>query len=690
MSEASSSAIAPARVIPSFRTRARRLLPFVPLVVVTSLLARSSIQAVLAKLGHPGAALDDAYIHFQYARAFAEGHPLRFQAGEPISTGATSFLWPAILAVPYALGLRGESILWATWVLSFVALGALAYETYAVSRPLAGRAAGFGAGAMTLLFGGFAWSAASGMEVVPFAWVLLHSMRRASEWTEEPSSRTPRALRMLVALALVAPLMRPEGAIASLVLAFAVGAFPRAPGLRGRAEAMPLVLAAAAPNLLLLLLTGHATSSTAQVKLLVGNPYFVMPDAAIANVRILVAQILDGQVWSAEFLPKGGAAFACAGLVALAWRGHAASRPFRAAAVLVLALAMFVPCLYVTFLWNRLRYLWPFAPGWFVGLACLARAVGTIVGRLDARAGATATTLVAGGFAGALAVRLEWVIDDAAQSASGIDRQQVALGRWADATLPRDARIGVNDTGAIAYFGNRKTFDVVGLTTPSEGRYWVAGAGSRLEHYERLRASSPSSLPTHFIVYPEWMACDAVLGKPLHEAVVTDSSILGGQVMRAYEARYEHLGSGELPWSEHGAISDTLDVADLESEAEHRYELLGARDGEQIAEEGNAPDGRIVVDGGRTQRARERFVAKLTPGVKTIALGRVQTSGDVSELEVRVGGRVVGKARVDPGPWTEIAFVIPGDAITGDAMTVEVSASGGPYSSFHWWFSPAP
>ena len=671
-------------------TRAKRLLPFLPLVVVTSLLAHSSIQAVLGKLGHPGAALDDAYIHFQYARALAEGHALRFQTGEPISTGATSFLWPAVLALPYAVGLRGESILWATWVLSFVALGALAYETFAITKPLAGRAAGFGAGAMTLLFGGFAWSAASGMEVVPFAWVLLHAMRRASEWTEEPARRTPRELGMLIGLAVIAPLVRPEGAIASLVLALAVALTPRVPGMRGRVEALPLLVAAAVPNVLLLLLTGHATSSTAQVKLLVGNPYFVMPDAALANARILVTQILDGQVWSAEFLPKGGAPFACAGLVALVWRGHVASRPFRAAAVLVLALAIFVPCLYVTFLWNRLRYLWPFAPGWFVGLACLARAVGSLIARLDARAGATATTLVAGGFAGTLAVRLEWVIEDAAQSASGIDRQQVALGRWADATLPRDARIGVNDTGAIAYFGNRKTFDVVGLTTPSEGRYWVAGAGSRLEHYERLRASSPASLPTHFIVYPEWMACDVVLGKVLHEAVVTDATILGGQTMRAYEASYEHLGSGELPWSEHAAISDTLDVADLESEAEHHYELLGARDGEQTAEQGNAPDGRIVVDGGRTQRSRERFVVKLTRGERTIAHGRMQASGEGTALEMRVGGRLVGKAKVETGPWTEIAVVIPGDAITSDAMTIEVSASGGTYSSFHWWFSPAP
>ncbi|MEA2749893.1 MAG: hypothetical protein QOI41_4036 [Myxococcales bacterium] len=670
--------------------RWRRLAPFLPLVVVTALLARASIHAVLSKLGHPGAALDDAYIHFQYARAIAEGHPLRFQSGEPISTGATSFAWPALLALPYAVGFRGESILWITWIVSFVALGALAYETYATTHPLAGRAAGFGAGAMTLLFGGFAWSAASGMEVVPFAWVLLHSMRRASEWAEDPARRTTRELRILAAFAFLAPMVRPEGVIASAVLAAAVLLHPRTDSLRARAEALPLLVLAAAPNLLLLLLTGHLTSSTAQVKLLVGNPYFAMPDAAIANARTLVTQILDGQVWSAEFLPKGGAPFAFAGLAAIVWRAKVTSRPFRAAAVLVLALAMFVPCLYVTFLWNRLRYLWPFAPGWFIGLACLARAVGRLIARIDARAGAAATTLVAGGFAGALAVRLEWVIEDAAQSASGIDRQQVALGHWANAELPKDARIGVNDTGAIAYFGQRRTFDVVGLTTPSEGKYWVAGAGSRLEHYERLRVSSPASLPTHFIVYPEWMACDVVLGKPLHEAVVTDSTILGGQVMRAYEARYEHLGSGELPWTEHGAILDTLDVADLESEAEHRYELLGARDGEEVAEEGNAPDGRVVVDGGRTQRVRERFVAKLPRGTNVVALARVQTAAEVSNVELRIGERVLGKATVEAGPWTEITFVIPSDAVTSDAITIDVSASSAAFTSFHWWFTAAP
>ena len=663
--------------------RLRRLAVWAPLALATIALLRMAVRAIYKKIGHPGAALDDAYIHFQYARAIAEGHPFRFQAGEPISTGATSFAWPALLALPYLVGFRGEHILWVAWFFSYLALAALAYEAYLLTVPLAGRGAAIGAAAMTLAFGGLAWGAASGMEVVPFAWVLAHAVRRASDWVDEPTRRTKRAFRWLVVIALLAPLVRPEGAIVSLVLGGGVLAHPRA----RRIEALAFPLAALAPNLLLLLLTGHATSSTAQVKLLFGNPYFDVTDATIANARLLVGTILDGDVWSAEFLPKGSAPFAFAGLAALVWRGGISGRWFRAGAVLVLALSMFVPCVYVTFLWNRLRYLWPFAPAWFIGLACLARAVGTIVSRIDVRGGVAATTLVAGAFAGALAVRLEWVIEDVAQSASGIDRQQAALGRWAANALPPSARIGVNDTGAIAYFGNRHTFDIVGLTTPSEGRYWVAGAGSRLEHYERLHLSAPASLPTHFIVYPEWMGCDAVLGRALHEEVVTDSSILGGQIMRAYEARWQFLGSGETPWTTTGNLLDAVDVADLESEAEHRYELLGARDGEQLAMESNAPDGSIVIDGGRTRRVRERFIAKLPPGRRAIVIGRVEVASEnVCTLHLHVGGHEVQAARVEPGAWTEVRFEVPSEMASA-TTSIEVIAEGSLFTSYHWWFT---
>src|SRR5690606_13306584 len=117
--------------------------------------------------------------------------------------------------------------------------------------------------------------------------------------------------------------------------------------------------------------------------------------------------------------------------------------------------------------------------------------------------------------------------------------------------------------------------------------------------YERLRAQTPDVLPTHFIVYPEWMGMDAVLGPTLHEAIVTDATILGGQTMRVSTARWDHLGTGERPWTAMTTLHDAVDVADLESEAAHGYALLGARDGEQTVREDSAPNGDVVVDGGR-------------------------------------------------------------------------------------------
>jgi hypothetical protein len=679
--------------------KTKRAIAVAPFVLGAGWLAERSISSVLARLGHPGAALDDAYIHFQYARAIAEGHPLRFQAGAPITSGATSLLWPALLAPFWALGARGEAILWPAWLLSFAALGALAWEAMRLTEGLAGRVAGAGAAAMTLTFGGFTWCASSGMEVVPFAWSIARAARLASEWAEQEHRREPRRAAELVTMAWVAALFRPEGAVSVLLVAVTLGRFPpRAlaegePGARlqraipSGAWAATAALGAFAVPLLLWVLTGSPRSTTAVAKLLPGNPYFTGPAliaAVQANAWLLVSSLLNGERLSFEFLPHGGAPLALAGLGAVGALGLRPGRAWRAGAVLLLALTMFAPCFYFTFIWNRLRYLWPFATGWIVGLACLARLVGDAAGWVRPRWRA-ATGLVCGAFAGLLASKLEWVIDDVAQSASGIDRQQVALGRWAKEVLPPDARIGLNDTGAIAYFSDRSTFDVVGLTTHGEARYWVAGAGSRFEHYERLLSERPQALPTHFIVYPEWLRLDPVLGAPLHEATVTDSTILGGVTMRAYLADWSSLGSGERPWSDRSEPLDALDVADLESEAAHAYELLGARDGEDNVREGVSPDGAAVVDGGRSGRTGERFVAHLPAGVQARCIVRLEAPPG-TRIQALAGGRAVAELEVGDEPdWVETSFGIPA-AVTGPETRIELRVTGGPVTVFHYWF----
>jgi hypothetical protein len=676
-----------------------RALVYGPLVLAVAFVAERTIAALLAKVGHAAPTLDDAYIHFQYAKAIATGHPLRFQANAPVTSGATSMLWPALLAPFWAMGARDDAIMWAAWALSFAALGGLAWEASQLTRRLAGRVAAAGAGAMTIAFGGFVWCAASGMEVLPFAWAIARASRLACEWAEaDPSDRSSRRLGELVAMAWVAALFRPEGALTALFVAATLAVFPRLPAWRERAFALAAASSAFAVPLLLFVLTGSARSNTAVVKLLPGNPYYAGPaltSTVLSYAKMLVGTLLNGEAHAAEFLPRGGAPLAMAGLAAIAVLGIQNRMRWRAVAVLLIALTMFAPCFYYTFLWNRLRYLWPFATGWIIGLACLARLVGDLAGGIRPQ-WRVATGLACGAFVGLFASKLDWVIDDVAQSASGIDRQQVALGRWAARNLGPDARIGVNDTGAIAYFSDRTTFDVVGLTSAGEGRYWVAGAGSRLEHYERLHDAAPSELPTHFIVYPEWMAMDAVLGEPLKAATVTDSTILGGTTMRAYVADWSKLGTGEKPWtatSPASTLADALDVADLESESAHGYELLDARDGDEIAHEGTSPDGDTVVDGGRTRRTTDRFAVRLPSNVSIRGIVRLDGRSD-THVELFANGTPVGAFDLGGDEdWVEETFTIPADAVAkahDDRTRFELRTDGAPVTTFHYWFFVTP
>lgn len=668
---------------PEGGARPRAWLRYAPVTLATATLAAVTTRAIADRTGGlPGVPLDDTYIHFQYARALAELHPLVYSPGAAPAAGATSLLWPLVLAPFYAAGLRGQSLIFASWALGWISLGLLAWDTSALARKLTSRAAAIAAGAMVLAFGGYAWCAASGMEVVPFAWLLVRSARRAAEWLEEGAPAEPALRRRrraeLLALGVATPMMRPEGVIGALLVSAAL-----ATRARGRARAWALapwagVLAAPLVNLAL---TGQSTSTTALVKWLPLSPYHHGAElwrAIGKNVELLFVTLLDGEAWSASVLPTGGRVFAWLALPALLAAGARRHRRARAACALAVALGMLVPATYDSFLWNRLRYLWPFAAGWFVGLAALADLAGELLRSLrlpDARA------VIAGGFVGALGGHLHYAIDDVAVSSDAIRRQQVALGEWARDALPAGARIGVNDTGAIAYYSGRPVFDICGLTTAHEARYWAAGAGSRFEHYERLERDR---LPTHFIVYPAWMALPPLLGERLTERTVTGATILGGVTMVAAVADYSALRSGARPLRAgfEGAPLDELDVADLESEAAHDYELFWASQAENFL----AGDGLGHYDGARSRRTLDRFALTLAPSGRLLArLG----ASDGTSLSVRVDGREVGTLEARSAEWQELALTLPPDLPAGRHRLEVEPRAGATVATLHYWSFPA-
>ena len=647
-----------------------------PWIAAAGLLDAVAIFEILARTGEPAAPLDDAYIHLQYARSFADLRPLVYSPGAAPAPGATSLLWPALLAPFFALGLRGASLLWVAWGFGLLAHGLLAYEAYRAASPVMSKGAALAAGAMVVVFGGHVWNAVSGMEVLPFAWLLMRTARRASEMFENAAPRRSDAVE-LATLGVVAPLMRPEGALAAVVATAAVIAASR----RGAARAwiLPPALGPLLPSATNLLFTGSTTSTTVQVKWLLASPY-AGDGRALAtiadNLTRLFGTLLDGREHAWVFLPTGGAIVFWLALPALLGQGVRHRRLPRALILVVLALGMTLPASYDSFLWNRLRYLWPFAAFWFVGAAALADGLSALARRWHAELPEIGP-LLGGAFAGALAARLSFAIDDVADSAAAITNQQVALGRWVRQELPAGSRVGLNDAGAIAYFGQRETFDVVGLTTRGEARFWAAGAGSRFEHYERLEAGQ---LPTHFAVYPGWFAIPPLLGRFLTARHV-EATILGGTTKVVHEADYRVLRSGHRPSLvlPPAREIDRLDVADLESEAAHGYQLLAAAAHENVVilEHGKA-------DGARLGRTLERFWLELCPGGSLVL--RLGAQAPVSVM-VTAAGRRLGTLALSGKAWEETQLPIPPDLPAG-RQPLELSADGR-FSALHYFsFGP--
>ncbi|MCC6525630.1 MAG: hypothetical protein IT373_23475 [Polyangiaceae bacterium] len=692
------------------RRIAARFVPYLVPLTVSSAIGAWSVREILKRAGEPAMPLDDSFIHLQFARQIASGHLFQFVPGGGYSSGATSALWPSALAPAYWFGLDGLEVVWVVWALGTLLHAGTILETARLARGFAGRAGAIAAGAMCAVFGAFLWFAWSGMETMGLTWILVRTARVAAEACEGRSRRgPPPSLAQLLVLGLAAPLIRPEGVLASLMAVIGANHVlarrnaAHAPG-RSRLVASAVRLVALVPLVGVLslpvlnhLLVGHSASSTAMVKWLWLHPDVglgAFAEATLDNVRLMLTSLMVGGGWTAIFMPLGIGVPVALGLFVLL--RHTRRVPHRVVFVLLIAAGTFIPCTYDTMLWNRVRYMWPFAPAWFLALVCLSDGLGLLGERLW-RPLRLATPIVYGAFAVAFAVKLPWARDDLAQSSRAISKQQVALGKWAAQKLPPEAIIGLNDTGALAYMSGRRTFDVVGLTTEGEAPYWVAGPGSRFEHYEQLPREK---LPTHFVVYPQWMQCDPVLGRELTHRTVRDQSILGGATMTAYEASWSLLGSGAAPFRALPAgveLVDELDVADLESERGHRYARLSGRPSENLVQalafQGSS---RKIADGGRVNRPQDRFETELPAGQRILMVLRlgcaepVEIWQDDVKLGVAEPPEDRGEGRGGEGRcWEERRIELPPSKRSRQAFVLH-PADGRPFASYHYWFYLAP
>ena len=496
-------------------------------------LAAFALYAYRFTDGQGGVPLDDAWIHFQFARNLARGAGLSFNPGQPTS-GSTAPLWSVGLAGVYRLG-GGFPI--AGQLLSGICFLASIVVTYLLTKRLTGkRWAGWLAGAVVATNGRLVWAGLSALETCLFAALSLAAI--GAHLSDQVAHRY--RLRTAVLFGLAA-LSRPEGYLLfALAMADAVLQSPRPQGQRPEQgvrnaynalrityyvlRVLPAVLVFAAivsPYLVFSLRTGgHLLPNTYHAKAVVD----FVPDRDFLSIAARYL-ILDNPLLLPFYVLGIGALLRRAPLLSL-W-------------------SVGLPVVYAflhAVLYQHGRYLIPLIP---------CNAVISIVGLLEARRLALRRGwgwrgLLTPGRGGAVLIgllvvagtgwRLPAMMSAYAWNVDNINRMHVSLGEWARIHTPPDTALALNDIGAIAYFSERTVVDLAGLVTPE-----VVPLLNGPDRDERLVELMAARDVGYVIIFPEWfpdLAARSDVLEPVHQVTLERRTVTGGETMVVYKAHW--------------------------------------------------------------------------------------------------------------------------------------------------------
>ena len=461
--------------------------------------------------GQGGVPLDDAWIHFQFARNLARGDGFSFNPGEPTS-GSTAPLWTVLLAGGY---LAGGVFPLAGQLLSGACLLATLAATYELTRQITGkRWAAWMAGTVVALNGRMVWAGLSALETCLFAALSL--------WAISAHLHDVHAGRYRLRTALLfglAALSRPEG---YLLFALSLFAFtlcaPRthhAPRITYHVLAPALLFAViVSPYLIFSLHTsGHLLPNTFHAKATAGLRLDL-------NFLSLWARylILDNFILLPFYILGVGVLFKRAPLLSLWSLG------------LPLAYAFLGAVLY-----QHGRYLMPLIP---------VNAVIALAGLLEAQrmlhwreAGHCWKNLA---FILLILMGSGWSLPTMAHqyglNVAEIDQMHVALGHWVAENTPPDALLALNDIGAITYISERQVVDLAGLITPQ-----IIPLLHSPDRDALLADFMAAQGVDYVIVFPNWfhaLATNSDL-EEVHRVTLEHRTIAGGETMIVYRTHWQ-------------------------------------------------------------------------------------------------------------------------------------------------------
>jgi hypothetical protein len=648
------------------------------------------------------APLDDTFIHLQYGRQIGEGEWFSYNDGDPASSGASSLLYVLLLGGAHFVGFSGAHLLGFAIILGAGLFVLAALLGYMMGRRLAGERAGLWSGALIAANGAFGWGATSGMEVALFSVLVLGTLLA---FLRELSSG--RFLLTPILAALTA-LTRPEGLLFALVITGAVVFVllrdlrkPRPDSLRGTMAAVLYtflpIAAGVAQYIFYRIATGSSVQNGVLAKSLLYEPIFYPTeflDAVFQNLTKLSLFVLTG-LEPGNYLFPGTILFCVLGTMYLALE-DARYRTFAVASGTALVLGMSSTAILglpgAPWGWHHYRYLLPFFPPTLVF---------AVVGFYSLETFGRKTWLPEALASFALLCSLlglpVWAATTGGNSLQ-IKEQQVSVGYWIRENLPPGARVGINDAGAIRYYGGHPTVDLIGLTTNGLALPTRNGVGSL---YEALEKMPEEKRPDYFAIYPTWFpgfdgsgVLDQEIARFSLSSRPETAGIVGGSEVVVSRADWGLAHSGETFRGE-GTVKDTLDVADLGSEREHDYEmrmpLIGLEPANLLTRE-RSSNGEVVLDGGRGLPGAEEFTIRGLSRNRSVEVVMRTTSAPFA-LQVEADGEHLGEWDFQPSgssEWQETTFKIPAESVRSGRLRVRLSppedAPLETHTAYHYWF----
>jgi hypothetical protein len=692
-----------------------RLLARLP-YIVAALVALAFLGCLLASTqGHFVPPVVDLYVVCQYAKAFAEGHPFHYNAGEPASTGSTSLLHTLVLGAAHAAGLRGEALV----AFAILLGGALYFTCVALSARLARRLAdGEGereallAALLVALGGPLAWGFFYGSDVALFtalslglgvAYVEGWSTRRAGAWA---------AVGTLVALS------RPEGLPLGLLLGIAWVFGPGRGAARSQrlAAALPALAGLGVPALQRALTGAWLGSSLADKSLVAAYGWLgALALAAEYGVDVLRGLLLGfypsqppvglARGWASLAFPPLGLALALVALARPAARVAAALRVWSASIALVAALGSLNVFMGVHF--NR-YLLWTF-PTLLVlvalGLSRLTRLVAREDARLERalfRCGAGLLVLLGG----LSTLRFATLYGE---MAGEVLRRDVATAEWIRARLPPGVALA-NVATSVEYLTGHRNLNLHGVTSPAF--FGNTKAEREAGTFEALGRLPPAERPEYLLTSVATQEASPSLraladAEPLYRSLSFADELL---ILRLRWDVAERNRRFYLPATAAAVAGlrevDRLNLGDTRDERAHGYAFrsrLGdlALHGTVRVAAYAGHETQPVVDAGRVILGAESFRVRSERGRDLVVVMRTAPDAAVSvlrpsgnsvfDVQVQAAGLVLSAdghalppAARRPAPgWDEWVLRVPASAV-GDGVTrLELR---GRYAAFFYWF----